>query len=240
MATTSKFNPKEIVKQGFDKSIESQYPLAVTNVARLRRVHPNKSPKELIAYLNKFYIGAVSATGAGAGATAIVPNGAVQWPAAVADLLLFLEASVLYTLSVAEIHGLHVDDIERRRLLVMTVLVGESASSAVLEPLTKRTAVHWGRQIVKMIPKDAILKANKVMGRNFVTKYGTKQGILVLGTQIPFFIGTGIGAGGNALFGWFIVKAARKILGPPPKDWESTASPTIFVTDVEASSYPKE
>jgi len=212
-------SPKEMVRVGFDRAVESQYPLAVENVGRLRRLHPEKSPEELASLLNKFYLAAVSATGAGAGAAAAVPNGAVQVPAAFADLLMFLEASVLYTLSIAEIHGLSAEDVERRRLLVMAVLVGESASSAVLEPLTKRTAPYWGRQIVKAIPREAILKANKVLGHNFITKYGARQGILVLSTQIPFFIGAGIGAGGNALFGWFIVKAARKILGPPPPNW---------------------
>src|SRR5690554_7063982 len=45
--------------------------------------------------------------------------------------LAFTEASVLYILSVAEVHGLHPEDIERRRLLVMTVMLGDSASHAV-------------------------------------------------------------------------------------------------------------
>jgi hypothetical protein len=61
----------------------------------------------------------------------------------------------------------------------------------------------------------------------FVTKYGTKQGVLVLGKQIPFFIGVGIGAGGNHLFGWFVIKAAGKILGPPPELWDAPNRTTL-------------
>lgn len=212
-------NPKALVKTGFGKALEAQYPLAVHNVARLRRVHPDKSPGELISFLNKVYVGTVATTGAGAGASAIVPNGWVQAPVAVADLLTFLEASVLYTLSVAEVHGLDVEDIERRRLLVTSVLVGNSAANAVLEPLIGRTGPYWGKKIVQSIPMSAINKANAVLGPRFVTKYGVRQGALVLGKQIPMFIGVGIGAGGNGLFGWFIVKTARKILGPSPKSW---------------------
>lgn len=219
MAKSARFSPKEMVKVGFDRAIEAQYPLAADNVARLRRIHPEKSPEQLIGYINKLYLSTVSATGGGAGAAAAVPNGAVQVPAALADLVMFLEASVLYTLTMAEIQGLHAEDIERRRLLVLAVLVGEGASSAVLDSLAARTAPYWGRQIVKAIPYPAVLKANKVLGKNFITKYGARQGILVLSTQIPFFIGAGIGAGGNALFGWFIVRASRKILGPPPASW---------------------
>jgi hypothetical protein len=42
---------------------------------------------------------------------------------------------------------------------------------------------------------------NRILGRNFVTKYGTKQGILVLGRVAPFGIGAGLGAAGNAAWG---------------------------------------
>lgn len=225
MADTKKLDPRALVKAGFDKALEAQYPLAVESVARLRRVHPDKSPEDLLSHLNKIYLGAVAGAGAGAGAAAAVPNGWVQVPEAFADLLTFLEASVLYTLSIAEIHGLDVEDVERRRLLVTSVLVGNSAATATLEPLIGRSVPYWGRQIVKAIPMSAVNKANKGLGPRFVTKYGTKQDVLVLGKQVPLFIGAGIGAGGNGLFGWLIVKAARKILGPPPESWNELGEP---------------
>lgn len=219
MAGLKDLDLKNAVSGTFAKAIDVQYPLAVENVARLRRVHPDKSPEELIGYVTKLYVGAVSTTGAGAGAAAIVPNGWVQVPAALADLATFLEASVFYTLTVAEIHGVHAEDVERRRLLVMSVLVGDAAAKKILEPALGKIAPHWGKAIVGKIPMEAITKANKVLGPRFITKYGTKQGTLVLGKQLPMFIGMGIGAAGNGVFGWFIVKAARKILGPPPQDW---------------------
>jgi hypothetical protein len=162
----------------------------------------------------------VAASGAGAGAAAAVRDRRVRVPAAIVDLVAFLDASVLYTLSVAEIHGLDIEDIERREFLVTSVLVGNSAATATIEPLIGHSVPYWGRQIVKAIPMSAINKANKVLGPRFVTKYGTQQGVLVLGKQVPYFIGAGIGTGGNSIFGWFIVKAARQILGPPPESWD--------------------
>lgn len=223
-----KLDPRALVKASFDKALEAQYPLAVENVARLRRVHPDRSPEDLLSYLTKIYLGAVAGAGAGAGAAAAVPNGWVQVPAAFAHLLAFLEAAVLYTLSVSEVHGL---DVERRRLLVTSVLVRNSAATATLEPLIGRSVPYWGRQIVKAIPMSAVNKANKVLGPRFVTKYGTKQGLLVLGKQVPLFIGAGIGAGGNGLFGWLIVKASRRVLGPPPESWNELRAP-IGVSNV--------
>lgn len=110
-----KLDPRALVQAGFDKALEAQYPLAVENVARLRRVHPDKSPEDLLSYLDKIYLGAVAGAGAGAGAAAAVPNGWVQVPAAFADLLAFLEASVLYTLSVSEGAGVAAVRSRRRR-----------------------------------------------------------------------------------------------------------------------------
>lgn len=237
MADAKKLDPRALAKAGLEKALEAQYPLAVENVGRLRRVHPDKSPADLVSYLNKIYLGAVAGAGAGAGAAAAVPNGWVQVPAALADLLTFLEASVLYTLSVAEVHGLDVEDVERRRLLVTAVLVGNSTATATLQPLVGRSVPYWGRQIVKAIPMSAINKANQVLGPRFVTKYGTKQGVLVLGKQVPLFIGAGIGAGGNSVFGWLIVRTARKILGPPPQSWNKLREPaTASIQETEASS----
>lgn len=227
MAEIRKFDPKAIIRAGFNKALESQQPVAVANVARLRRLHPDKSPEELVIYMKKWYIGSVTTTGAGAGTAAVVPNGLVQIPAAIADLLTYLEASVLYTLSVAEIHRLDLQDIERRRLLVTAVLVGNSASTQVLEKIIGRSAPYWGKKLVQAVPMEAIKQANRVLGPRFITKWGTKTGVLVLGKQVPLMIGAAIGGAGNGLFGWFVVRSTHKILGPLPATWdEGTASST--------------
>ena len=207
------------VTAAFGKALEAQYPAARANVARAPSASSNKSPEELLSYLTKAYLGVVAVTGAGAGAAAVVPNGEIQVPAAILDLLAFLEASVLYALSAAELHGLHVEDVERRRLLVMSVLAGDAAATATLEPLIARSAPYWGRLIVEKIPMAVIYKANKLLGPRFVAKWTGRQAVIILGMQVPFLIGAGIGAGGNTLFGWFIVKSARTILGPTPESW---------------------
>jgi hypothetical protein len=85
----------------------------------------------------------------------------------------------------------------------------------------------------------AIDAANKMLGPRFITKWGTKQGILVLGKQVPLMIGAAIGGGGNGLFGWFVVKSARKVLGPAPESWDveggenDTSSLTVVSPDDE-------
>jgi len=80
---------------------------------------------------------------------------------------------------------------------------------------------YWGRQIVNKIPMSAVLRANKVLGPRFITKYGTKQGILVLSKQIPLGLGIGVGASANYVVGRTIVKTAKKVFGPAPTAFDS-------------------
>ncbi len=70
----------------------------------------------------------------------------------------------------------------------MAVMLGDAGAKAVGK-VGEPTGQHWARQLVRGIPNSKILAVNKVLGKNFVTKYGTKQGILVLGRVIPFGIG---------------------------------------------------
>ncbi|MFG2452662.1 hypothetical protein ACGFSG_25075 [Streptomyces sp. NPDC048512] len=207
---------KNLIQQALDKALVAQQPLARKNVERLRRVHPEDAPQELIRRLDRHYLAAVTASGGASGAAGIVPGAGI--PTALADVMLYTEASVLYTLSLAEVHGTHPDDFERRKLLVLTVLLGDGAVKA-LDKTIGRTGPYWARRIVSSIPMSAINKANKVLGPRFITKYGTKQGVLVLSKQVPLGIGAALGAGGNHVFGRLTIKSARTIFGEPPSSW---------------------
>jgi hypothetical protein len=213
---------KSLIQQGFHKALTSQQPVARKNVERLRRVHPDDTPADLIRRLDRYYLTSITASGAASGAAGAVPGAGI--PTALADVMLFTEASVLYTLSLAEVHGLDPEDFERRKLLVLTVLLGDSAVTA-LDKTVKRTGPFWAKRIVEMIPMSAINKANKVLGPRFITKYGSKQGVIVLSKQVPLGIGAVLGAGGNHVFGRLTIKSARAIFGNPPSHWPDEERP---------------
>ncbi|WP_187271428.1 hypothetical protein [Actinomyces ruminicola] len=219
MQNFTKVDPGALISAGFNKALILQQPRAQANIARLRRVHPDKTPQELISYINKWYLGTVTASGTGAGTAAVVPNGVAQASAAGLDLVTYLEASVFYILCLAEIHDLDLEDLERRKMLVTAVLLGNSASSKLLDKVIGRTAPYWGKKLVEALPMEAVKQANKILGPRFVTKWGAKTGILVLGKQVPLMIGAAIGGGGNLLFGSFVIKAGYTILGPAPETW---------------------
>ncbi|WBC15865.1 hypothetical protein O7600_03215 [Micromonospora sp. WMMA1998] len=73
--------------------------------------------------------------------------------------------------------------------------------------------------MVAKVPSETLKQINKVLGKHFVTKYGTKQGIIVLGRVAPFGIGALIGGGANAALATLAVRAGRRAFGSPPPTW---------------------
>lgn len=79
--------------------------------------------------------------------------------------------------------------------------------------------LQFRRQVVAKVPVETLRPINRILGRNFITKYGTKQGIIVLGRVAPFGIGAVIGGGANAALATLAVRAARRAFGPPTTSW---------------------
>lgn len=100
----------------------------------------------------------------------------------------------------------------------MAVMLGDVGASGIGK-VAERTGQHWARQIVQRIPMSKILAVNKLLGRHFVTKYGTKQGIIVLARVVPFGIGAVIGGVANGVFSQGIIKAWRAF-GTASQSWE--------------------
>jgi hypothetical protein len=182
-----------------------------------RRRRANMTGPQLITALERSYTGLVATTGAAAGGLAAAP--AVGLPgglvAGMADAGAFTAATAVYVLAVASVHGIEVDDIDRRKALLLTVLAGPGAVN-VVERAAGRTGAHWGRRVTESVSMDVIRRINRVLGQNFVTKYGTKQGILVLGKAVPFGLGAAIGMTGNAAMSRMVVRTTRSAFGPLP------------------------
>lgn len=215
-------NPSEIVRVGLDRVLRLNREIVLAHVARMRRSRPDAPPAEVIKALEKQFAAAVAALGGGAGAAAAVPGVGTAGGLLinVAEVGSFFEAAALFTFAVAEVHGVHVEDLERRRTLLMSVLLGSQGTS-VVEKVAARTGKYWGKGLATAIPMTAIQAANKVLGPRFVTRFGTTQGVLVLGRELPFGFGALIGAGGNVALAGLAIGGARRAFGPAPAEWPS-------------------
>jgi hypothetical protein len=203
-----------------NKAIDVQTPLVRRNIARARQRNPEASPAAVIRNLERMYVSALTGTGAAVGGTAAAPGigTGVALALSAAEALSSLELSVLFALSIAEVHGVPIDEIERRRTIVMGIMLGGSGSKTITK-VAERTGQHWARQIVAKVPVETLHRINGILGRHFVTKYGTKQGIIVLGRVAPFGIGLVIGGAANAGLAALAVRAGRRAFGQAPASW---------------------
>lgn len=216
-------NPKPAILRGIERALDVQHPLILSNLNRLRRRHPEASPAELARLLERDYLRATTAAGAAVGATAAVPavgTVASLGLSAVATIG-FLEATALYTESIAELHGIHTDDPERSRAMVMAILMGEEGSALVRSILGASSGQgapqYWGQLVNKSAPTSLVKTFTGSIQRRFLRKFLTRQSGFMLGRALPFGVGAVVGGTGNHLMGKSVIRTAREAFGPLPQ-----------------------
>lgn len=196
--------------QVLDTAIGAAGKLARSRVDYLRQSNPHRSDAQLLKKLDAAFTSAVVSSGAATGAVAAAPGvgTAIGIVAATSDASWFLTAASAYVLSVAELRGIKIEDFEHQRVLVLMVLAGGGGSS-FFSKAAGRTGPHLGKVVTNAVPLTTLRSINKVLGPNFVTKYGTQRGIITLGKVAPFGVGFVIGAGGNMLMARSVIKTTK-------------------------------
>lgn len=210
------------LSQILERSARLQAPAVEAYVRRLRRAHPNATPDEIITRLEKRYLAAVMASGAAVGSAAAVPGiGTLAALSAVAgETVVFLEATSLFVLTVAEVHGISAQHREWRRALVLAVLVGEDSKHAIADLVGPgRTRGAWLSESAISLPLPAVSQLNNRLMRYFVKRYALRRGTIALGKMLPMGLGAVVGGGGNRIMGKKIISNARNAFGPAPNRW---------------------
>jgi hypothetical protein len=208
--------------QVLERSSRIQGPAAEAYVNRLRNAHPDSSPAEVLAKLQKRYLAIVTASGVAVGATATVPGiGTVSaLSAAAAETVAFLETTAFYTLAVAVVYGVPSDNHERRRTLVLSVLVGDNGKQAISQLIGPgRTNGGWISESLAALPLSSMAQLNSRLLKSWVRRYTVRRGALMFGKLLPVGLGVVVGAVGNYLAGKKIIRNARNAFGAPPARW---------------------
>lgn len=214
-----------VLSRVIERSERVQGPAVRAYVQRLRGRDPDAGPAQIVTRLEKRYLAAATASGAAVGATAAVPAiGTLLALAAVAgETAVFLEATAFFVLCVAEVYGIPVDNRERRRALVLAVLVGDKGKGAMADLLgSGRTSGAWltsGSAGIATLPLPAVAELNSRLLRYFVKRFTLRRGALAFGKLLPVGLGAVIGAIGNRMIGKRIVGNAREAFGAPPNRW---------------------
>ncbi|MGV0795206.1 hypothetical protein [Mycolicibacterium sp. XJ1819] len=205
-----------------ERGARVQGPAVKAYVDRLRNGSPDATPADIVARLEKQYLAAGMASGAAVGSAAAFPGiGTLAAMSAVAgETVVFLEATAVYVLALAEVYGIPAEHRERRRALVLAVLVGEDSKGAIADLVGPgRTSGAWLADGAATLPLPAVSQLNNRLLKYFVKRYTLKRGAIAFGKLLPVGIGAVVGGVGNRLIGKRIVANARGAFGSPPARW---------------------
>jgi hypothetical protein len=226
-------NPQLI--RGIDRVLTVQRPVVLAHIRAIRRSKPDATPAQVIAILERRYLATVTASGAAVGATAVVPAVGVATSLALSgvETAAFLEASALFAQSVTEVHGIVVEDPDRARTLVMTMMLGSGGSDLVRQLAGQVTGVgptrsgFWGDLVTKSLPSTAMGHIADQIKRSFVKRFVATQGTNIVGRAVPFGIGAVIGGTGNHILGRKVVTSSRSAFGTAPDRFPVTLEPKV-------------
>jgi len=185
---------------------------------KIARAHPDASPADVVALLERRYRRRAGLLSGAIGLTAAVPGvgTGVALLLTAANVGSFLRASTTFVGAVAHVHGVDVDDVGRRRILLVASLLGEEGARAVSGQLGV-SSLYWGRSLLTRLPLGTVRAVNKGLTRRFVRGLTAKGGALMLGRLAPFGIGAVLGwVFGRRLAGQ-VVTGARDAFGPAPE-----------------------
>jgi hypothetical protein len=206
------------------RAVEVQRPLVLANIRRLQRKHPQATAAQLAAVLERDYLLAVTGGGALVGGAAVVPGvgtGAALGLSAAAAVG-FLEATALFSTSLAELHGVRMVDPDRASTLVMAIMLGEegtqllSSLSGQAAGRSKGPSQAWTAAFTRRVPLAGFGTVRAKIQTMFLRSLVKTQGTAWLGRALPFGIGAVVGGVGNRVMGRAVVANAKEAFGPIP------------------------
>jgi hypothetical protein len=190
------------------------------HVDKVRARNPDASPAEVIRLLEKEYMRVIQTTGTAVGAAAAIP--AVGTAASVAlstsDVATFFASSAAFSLAVADVHGIDVQDVPRRRALLLATVLGDQGAQDV-ENAIGGSGVAWGKVLLTSMPRTTLHRVNKALTHRFIQKQVAKQGSLMLGRILPFGVGAVVGWVGARALGHTVIGQSRIAFGAPPEQF---------------------
>ncbi|RWZ49708.1 hypothetical protein ELQ90_13250 [Labedella phragmitis] len=210
--------------KGLDRVLAVQRPAVVAYVRGVRKRHPGATPDQLVRVLERRYLAAITAGGAAVGATAMVPaiGTGVTLALSGVETAGFLETTALFAQSVAEVHGVTIEDPVRARALVMSLMLGRTGSDLVKQFTGQAMGqgperkAFWGEMVSTSIPQVLMGPVVDELKKRFLRKFAVNHGASLIGKAAPFGIGAAIGGVGNNMAGRQVVSAARTAFGPAP------------------------
>ncbi len=219
--------------RALDRVMAIQRPVVLAHLRSIRLRHPNASAAEIVRMLERRYLAAVTTGGAAVGATAVVPGigTAVTLALSGVETVGFIEATALFAQSVTEVHGIPVENPDRARALVLTLMLGKEGIDLVSQLAGQATGKgasrdkYWGELVTKTLPRAAVGPLVDRLKTAFVHQFAARGGASFVGKALPFGIGAAVGGAGNNILGRRVLVNSRRAFGVPPLTLPSELEP---------------
>ncbi|QEV99673.1 hypothetical protein F6J84_05875 [Microbacterium caowuchunii] len=227
--------------RALDRVLAIQRPVVLAHLRSIRLRHPHASTLDIVRILERRYLAAVTTGGAAVGATAVVPGIGTGITLALsgAETLGFLEATTLFAQSVAEVHGMPVDDPDRARALVLTLLLGKEGIDLVAQLARQASGrgpgrdAYWGELITKTLPRVAVGPLVDRLKTSFLHRFAARGGASWLGKALPFGVGAAVGGTGNHILGRRVITTSHQAFGMPPQMLPAELEPRPGAAPIE-------
>lgn len=237
--------PNPALVRALDKVLGVQRPVVLAHIRSIRLRNPHATPEQLIKILERRYLLAVTGGGAAVGASAVIPM--VTTPVALTlagvETVGFLESTGLFAQSVAEVHGIPVDDPDRARMLIMTLMLGKEAGD-LLGQFTRQVvgrggtrSMFWGEMVTSALPRGTAGFILDRLQAAFLRKFAKFGAGSVVGKALPFGIGAAVGGTGNLLLGRKVVSSSHYAFGPAPTVFPETLEPREGAEPIELRAF---
>ncbi|WP_223171356.1 hypothetical protein [Microbacterium sp. NIBRBAC000506063] len=219
--------------RGLDRVLAIQRPLVLAHIRSIRLRHPDATPAQIVRILERRYLAAVTTGGAAVGATAVIPGIGTGVTLALSgvETVGFVESTTLFAQSVAEVHGIPVNNPDRARALVMTLMLGKEGVDLVAQ-LAKQAAgkgavrsSYWGEIVTSSLPRAAVGPLADQLKKSFIRQFAGKGGASFIGKALPFGVGAAIGGAGNNILGRRVLTSSRRAFGQAPAELPADLEP---------------
>ncbi|MGO2050462.1 MAG: hypothetical protein ACTH2E_08365 [Microbacterium sp.] len=211
--------------RGIDRVLAIQRPLVLAHIRSIRLRNPGATPEKLVRIIERRYLAAVTTGGAAVGATAVVPGIGTGVTLALSgvETVGFLESTALFAQSLAEVHGIAIENPDRARALVMTLMLGKEGVDLVGQLARQATgrgagrASYWGEVVTRSLPRAAVGPIVDQLKTRFVKHFAAAGGASFIGKAMPFGIGAAVGGAGNHLLARRVLTTSRRAFGIAPE-----------------------
>lgn len=210
-----------------ERIVEQRYAAALETVSRLRAEHPQESSEELANRLIRQCARDLAVGGAMSGGAAASPVAGLTVAAATLGAEATYGVSRLgeMVMAVGIVHGF-AHSSARERLAWVAAVLGASEGAAIgLTGVAARAGAVGGARVLRRLPSAGTALAGAGRTRRLAGRLASRGGPWSLAALLPYGIGAGVGAAGNAALAWSVGRAAKRYFSSRADPTAAAAGP---------------